>query len=76
MDVRKLTVGCLARQLSECNQEAEIRVVIGSVPQALPVSKIAIRENIDNEEIVALVIDHNTFVDALDYSIELMEGIN
>ena len=76
MDVRRLTVGCLARQLSECNQEAEVKVIIGNIPQAIPVETLTIKEDLCGNEIVALSINHDTFVEILDYGIDLIsEGL-
>ena len=74
MDIKTLTVASLVRQLSQCDQKAEIRIVIGNIPQSLPVEAFVIRENIDSKEIVTLVVEHQTFVDALDYGVELIEG--
>lgn len=73
MEVKRLTVSQLARQLSECNQDAEVRVIIGMVPQSIPIGTIAIKEDIEGNEIVALVVDHETFVEVLDYGIGLIE---
>lgn len=75
MEVKRLTVSQLARQLGECNQEAEVRVIIGIVPQSIPVGTIAIREDIMRNEIVTLVVEHQTFVDALDYGVELIKEV-
>jgi len=72
MDVRTLTVAHLARQLSECNQEAEVKVTIGTVPLSIPLETIAIKEDMLGNEIVSLVVNHETFIDMLDYSIELV----
>lgn len=76
MDLKKLTVSTLARQLSECNQAAEIAVTIGALPMSLPVSSIAIKENAANEEIVALNIDYDLFVQLLDLSEDMLQELN
>jgi hypothetical protein len=64
------------RQLSECNQDAEISVVIGKVPLSVPVEGISIRENAEGQEVVALMVAHDTFLEILDYGIELIEENN
>ena len=73
MDVKKIKVSQLARQLSECNQEAEGKIIIGAIPQSIPIDTLAIKQNIEGEELVTLVIDHQTFVEILDYGISLIE---
>ena len=74
MDVKKMTVGTLARQLSECNQNAEIVVAMGNIPMAIPASSISIRENANNEEVVAINVEHEFLVQALDIGEKIIMG--
>ena len=74
MDVKKLTVGTLARQLSECNQNAEIVVAIGNIPLAIPASSISIKENANNEEVVALNVEYEMLTQALDLGERIITG--
>lgn len=74
MDVKKMTVGTLARQLSECNQNAEIVVAMGNIPMAIPASSISIRQNANNEEVVAINVEHEMLVQALDIGEKIMRG--
>ena len=68
MSTKKFTVATAVRQLSECNQDAEISVV--------PVEGISIRENAEGQEVVTLIVAHDTFLEILDYGIELIEENN
>lgn len=74
MDVKKMTVGTLARQLSECNQNAEIVVAMGKVPLSIPASSILIRENANNEEVVAINVEHKVLMQALDIGEKIIRG--
>lgn len=76
MDIKKLCVATLARQLSECDQSAEIVMVMGSIPVSIPVSSIAIRQNGNNEEVVALNVDHDVLVQMLDLGEQILKGSN
>lgn len=76
MSTKKFTVATAVRQLSECNQDAEISVVIGKVPLSVPVEGISIRENAEGQEVVTLIVAHDTFLEILDYGIELIEENN
>ena len=76
MDIKKLTVATLARQLSECNQNAEIAVAIGNIPLCIPVSSIAIRQNANNEEVVVVNVERNTLTQILDLGEQVLRGDN
>ena len=53
-----------------------MKVIIGNIPQAIPVETLTIKEDLCGNEIVALSINHDIFVEILDYGIDLIsEGL-
>lgn len=72
MNLKTMTVRKLARILEQCGKTTEINVVIGNIPQAIPIESLAIRQDIDGKEIITLVVNHQVFIGAINHSMDML----
>lgn len=61
------------KKLAECHQDAEIAVVLGTIPLALPVEALSIRTNGEDKEVVAFVVPHEALTEALTLGEKMLE---
>ena len=76
MNLRLMTVDRLARMIGQCDKKATVNIVIGNIPQAIPIESLAIKQDADGNEIITLIINHQVFVSTLDSSVEMIKKIH
>ena len=74
MTLRLMTANRLARMINQCDKKATVNIVIGNIPQAIPIESLAIRQDTDGNEIITLIINHQVFVNAIDDSIKMIKN--
>lgn len=75
MSLKVMTVKRLARILEQCGKTTEINVVIGNIPQAIPIESLAIRQDTDGKEIITLVVNHQVFIGSINHSMDMLTKI-
>lgn len=73
MALRLMTANRLARMINQCDKNASVNIVIGNIPQAIPIESLAIRQDGDGNEIITLIINHEVFVSAIDNSVKMIK---
>lgn len=61
------------KRLAECNPDAEIATILGTIPVALPIETISIRTNGEDKEIVAFVVPHQEMMEILTFIENILE---
>lgn len=72
--IKKFTVGSACRQLGQCDPNAEIGMSIGTIPLLIPIESISIRQNENNEEVIAFNIIEENLKQIFNKAIEVLEG--
>ena len=76
MALKLMNADRLARMIGQCDKKAAVNIVIGNIPQAIPIESLAIRQDAHGNEMITLVINHQAFVSAIDESIEMVKKIH
>jgi hypothetical protein len=74
MQLKKIIVESLVRQLNECDKSAEVMMTVGNIPLALPISSLLIKENSEKKEIVTLNIDYEDLMKVFEIGNKLLKN--
>lgn len=72
--IKKFTVGKACSQLGLCDQNAEIGISIGNIPLLIPIESISIRENGNNEEVIAFNVMEENLKQVFNRALEIIQA--